>query len=329
MTLLRPVRTAVIAALAAFSGAGASAVEYGFAGVPVSLGKTADYDTIFGALADSGADFFFPTFLFQQAPQPRSLGREKDFAPPCKPTDRAFEALRRSGLGLIVPASLLYDPRRPLPPVGRDPLRALMACAGPGTVRGVFSYDEPVHAGVSEDAARLLYARVKEVAPDLPVMMVHAPMTTDTSAEAHQRYMAAVRSISRHADVVGFDVYPVPGVIAKIVRPGSGTTVLEGQEAVRAYGRLIRQLAPDKRHLAVLQNFAYVDQFDPGVLGRFPRRLVEAARGPTLGELRGMARAAEEEGAEIIFWFGGAYTPDAGAAHWKRSLEVTRERADR
>lgn len=297
---------------------------YGVAGVPVDLGRSRDYGEIFALLAANGIDLFFPTFLHQQLPVARSLGFERDFTPPCRPGDPAFAALRESGVGLIVPASLLYAPDRPLPPVSRDPLAALIDCAGKGVVRGLLSYDEPVHSGVPEEAAAALHARVRQVAPDLPVMMVHAPMTTDTSPAHHARYIEGVRRMSRHADIVGFDIYPVPGRIAKIVRPRSGTEVLEGAEAVAAYAALIRELAPGRRHLAVLQNFAYADQYAAPLRESFPAELVAAARGPTAAEMEAMARAARAGGAEIIVWFGGAYTPSTAAPHWRATLEVTR-----
>jgi hypothetical protein len=296
---------------------------YGVAGVPVDLGRSRDYETIFRQLASSGVELFFPTFLYQQLPAPRSLGFERDFAPPCRPDDPAFRALRETGMGLIVPASLLYAPDRPLPSLDDDPMAALVDCAGEGVVRGFLTHDEPVHAGVPEAAVEALYARIKQVAPDIPVMMVHAPMTTDTSPQFHLEYIEAVRSMSRHADIVGFDVYPVPGMIAKIVRPRSGTEVLEDAEAVRAYADLMRELAPERRHLMVLQNFAYADQFSSMARTAFPSALVAAARGPTEAELEAMARAAEEGGAEVIVWFGGAYTPSALAGHWRATLDVT------
>lgn len=303
-----------------------SDTAYAVAGVPVDLAKERNYEAIFTLLAQNGVSLFVPVFLYQQVPVARSLGYERDFTPPCKASDPAFVALRKSGLGLIMPASLLYSPDRPLPPKEQDPLAAVIACAGEGVVRGVASYDEPVHARIPEAAVEALYVRVKEIAPQLPVMMVHAPMTTGTSSEYRHHYIEAVRSMSRYSDFVGFDVYPIPERIARIVGPQSGNEVIGGAEAVTAYTDLIRELAPDKKYLTVLQSFAYADQYAPALRETFPPELVAiAARGPTRAELDSMANAARNSGAGLVIWFGGAYTPSAAEERWQATLDATRQ----
>ncbi len=291
--------------------------------MPRDLGATRNYSQIFGDLSARGVEFFFPTFLYQQLPVAKSLGFERDFMPPCNRDGPAFAALRTSGLKLLVPASLLYAPDKPLPPRDHDPLAALLDCAGRDRVLGVLSYDEPAHTGVSSEAAAALYARIKDVSPDLPVFMVHAPLTSDTGAAAARAYLDAVRNISRHADYVGFDVYPVPEQIAKIVEPLTGKRIEDPAEAVRVYMDLARDLAPGKRYFAVLQNFSYADQFSELALRRYSSAQREMARPPNAAEMVAMADQAFADGAELVVWFGGAYTHSADDRQWRDTLDAT------
>lgn len=295
--------------------------QFGVAGVPMDQGKTRDYDAIFGRLAASGVDVFFPTFLYQQHPLAKSLGFEKDFGPECSREQPAFENLRRHGLKLLISADNLYSPTGGLPTLERDPLRAVIACADVENVLGVLSYDEPALVGVSVEAVRALYERVKTVAPGLTVYMVQAPLTFGAAADPE--YFADVQATSKYADVVGFDVYPVSNSLAKVADPRAPETVLLGGQAVSAYMTLIRELAPGKRYLAVLQAFSYADQFSADALKKFPDDLVKKdSIGPTLTETDEMARAALSGGAEIVVWFGGAYTPKSSAPHWKAVMNV-------
>ena len=104
--------------------------------------------------------------------------------------------------------------------------------------------------------------------------------------------------------------------------------MLVGGAAITAYMSLIRDLVPNKRYLAVLQSFAYADQFSATALQKFPADLVEKDRlGPSATESAEMARAAIRGGAEIIVWFGGAYTPKSSAPHWRAVLKVTKQLA--
>lgn len=294
---------------------------YGVAGIPQDQAKTRDYDKIFERLASSGVDAFFPTFLYQQHPSAKSLGFEKDFGPDCSPDQPSFYFLRKHGLKLLLSADSLYSPARLLPSMQDDPLRAVIACAGLENILGVLSYDEPAHTGVSAKAASALYDRVKAVAPGMAVYMVHAPLTL--GAPAQDAYLEKVREISKFADVVGFDIYPVTNSIAKVVDPEAPGNVLLGANAVSAYMTLIRDLAPNKRYLAVLQNFAYADQFSADALRDFPPDLVEKERaGPTRADTLAMARAALAGGAEAVAWFGGSYTPTSTAPQWKATISV-------
>ncbi len=299
----------------------------GVAGVPYDLGATRDYDQIFGTLAGRGIDLFFPTFQYEEAPQTRSLGFESDFVPPCRWDDPAFLALRNSGVRLIVPASLLYDPGQPLPPIESDPLAALVACAGDGTLFGVLSYDEPAHNGIAPAATQALYDRIKTVAPDAPVLMVHAPLRVPLDAPSEDpaglEYLAKVQEHSRAADIVGFDTYPIPESMARVGAPDAGNRILGPETVVGAYLDFIAEAAPGKSYLAVLQNFSPADQYAPEALARIPQELRSRARPPSRAELDAMLHQAVGNGAGLVIWYGGGFTKSEDAPQWRDTLDVS------
>jgi hypothetical protein len=301
----------------------------GVAGVPRELAASRDYDRIFEALAANGIELFFPTFQYVEAPQSRSLGYETDFTAPCAAEDPAFTALRAHGVRLIVPASLLYDPAQPLPPLDSDPLAALIACAGADAVFGVLSYDEPAHSGVPVQATQALYERIKAVAPELPVLMVHAPLRVEAGAPdddaARSAYLAGVEQQSRAADIVGFDTYAVPPSIQRVGAPPAGNRVVDAETAVEGYLDFIKRVAPGKRYLSVIQNFSPADQYAPEMLALFPPELRAEARPPTKSELEGMLRAAVDNGASVIVWYGGGFIKSEGAPEWRGTLDVSAE----
>lgn len=305
------------------------AVPIGVAGVPRELGATRDYDRIFTTLAAHGIELFFPTFQYVEAPRPESLGFEADFVPPCRADGPAFTAMQAHGIRLIVPAGLLYDPGKPLPPLERDPLAALLACAGEESIFGVLSYDEPAHSGVSPEATQVLYARIKTVAPDMPVLMVHAPLRIENGAAgqdaARQDYLSRVAEHSQHADIVGFDTYAIPTSIARVGAPDDGNRILDGETAVEAYLEFIKRAAPGKRHLAVIQNFSPADQYAPEQLALFPADLRAQARPPSRAELQAMLQGAVQHGASVVVWYGGAFTKTVAAPQWRGTLDVSAE----
>lgn len=299
----------------------------GVAGVPKELGATRDYDRIFATLAAHGIGLFYPSFQYVEAPFSASLGFESDFVPPCRPDDPAFAAMRAHGIRLIVPAGLIYDRARPLPPLDRDPLAALIACAGAATIYGVLSYDEPAHTGVPQEASRALYARIKAVAPDMPVLMVHAPLRVESDAPAQDParldYLAEVAAHSRHADIVGFDTYPIPTSMARVGAPDAGDRIMDERTAVGAYLDFIKDAAPGKRYLAVIQNFSPADQYAPELLALVPAELRARARAPSLAEMETMMREAVEHGADVVVWYGGGFTKTADAPQWRGTLDVS------
>jgi hypothetical protein len=300
----------------------------GVAGVPRELAATRDYDRIFATLSAHGIDLFYPTFQYVEAPKAASLGFEADFVPPCRREDPAFAAMRAHGIRLIVPAGLLYDPSRSLPPPEADPLAALIACAG-DVIYGVLSYDEPPHSGLQPGATQALYRRIKAVAPQMPVLMVHAPLRVRNGAAgddpARRAYLAAVAEHSRHADIVGFDTYPIPVSIQRLGAPGPGGAIVGEREAVGAYLAFIRRTNPGKHYLSVIQNFSPADQYAPELRARFPAELRARARAPSRTEMRTMLRQAVQNGASVVIWYGGGFTETEDAPQWRATLEVSAE----
>lgn len=302
---------------------------FGVAGVPRELGTSRDYDRIFALLKASGIDTFLSTFQYVEHPAAKSLGFESDFLPPCSADGPGFAALRRHGIGLVVAADVIYPRGASLPPLAIDPLQSLIACAGRERIFAVLSYDEPVHQGVSEEETRQVYKRVKQIDASLPVLMVHAPMIVDQPAYATEagrhRYLGAVARYSRNADIVGFDVYPIPRDIAKVCTPDSEGTVVGHATAIRGYTAWLRREVPGKRLMMVLQGFSYVDQFEPDFLaGIASASTIAAVKAPTGAELAEMLRLSIEGGAGMVFWWGPSLIRNAAAQPWPELLSVTR-----
>jgi len=321
---------AVLASIVGFSSAaGAAPPLIGAAGVPRDLGATRDYDRIFRALAEAGVTLFYPIFQYQEAPTAETLGFEVDFIAPCRRDDPAFAALRRHGVRLIAPGNLLYQPGAAMPPLSRDPLAALIACAGRDAVYGVLSYDEPAHNGVSAKAAEAFYRRVKQVDPTLPVLMVHAPLIIEEGGmaerEVRDAYLGAVAELSQFADVIGFSTYPIPPEIAKMGSPFRGEEIVDHKVAAQEYVAWLRAAAPDKRYMAVLQSFSYADQFSPELLAVVaPPEVRDMVHPPSARELEEMATISVDGGADLIVWYGAGFSDRAAAQGWRDVLAVSR-----
>lgn len=304
------------------------------AGVPKYLGETRDYDRIFAELASAGVTAFLATSQYQEIPAALALDYEVDFLPPCKADSPAFTAMRKHKIQLIVPGALLYPPGA-FPPLAEDPLRSLLDCLGKDLIFAVFSVDEPVNA--LTDATdpvknvRELYERVKQVAPQIPVMMVHAPLpsetvdTTGTTRPTTQAeldaYLRQVEQFSVYADIIGFDVYPIPPEIAAVPAPGLGTRRVNYPEAFPAYLDWLKEVAAGRPVFMVLQGFSYARLLDAATA----QEAVDAGfdlRFPTQAELREMAcLTAASDG--MIAWWGQSHLVEEDAAFWGDLLAVT------
>ncbi len=312
-----------------FSAGSALAQSFAAAGVPQDMASARDYPALFDDLAANGISYFFPTFQYREVPEPLSFGFEGDFLPPCSPDDAAFRALRDSGVRLILPAELLYPDARNMPPLADDPLAQVLECAGSGQVFAVTNYDEAPDKGVPLADVQALYERVKQIAPEMPVVMVHAPIILDKQqyASAAQRaaYLDAVLRYSEYGDIVGFDVYPVPQSLAQIGMPTVEAQLLGEVSTVAAYVQWLVENLPDKRHMMALQGFAFRDMFDPVYLAEnFPPGLVESARPPSRTVLAVMLQPARLFDLELVVWWGQAALATADQAPWPDILDLSR-----
>ena len=307
----------------------ARATDLGVAGVPITLGKSRNYDSIFSGLKSAGITVYFPTSQYLEQPEAKSLGTETDFLAPCTPDSPAFKALRRHGLRLIVAGELLYLRGKRLPPLAQDPLKDIIECAGREHIYGVLTYDEPVLSGASLESVAALYERVKAIDASLPVLMVHAPMIVDmpqfANPEGQKDYLDQVKSFSRHADVVGFDVYPVVKEINKVGSPSSKGEIVDHVTAIKDYTRWLRTSVPGQRYFMVLQGFSLSDQFEPELLRTMaPDSILDLIRAPNLSETQEMAQLSIDGGADLLVWWGVSFQKNDKSPIWRNILKTAR-----
>lgn len=282
----------------------------GAAGVPLDLAQSRNYDAIFSQLKAAGVTVYYPTTQYQEVPQTLGLGFETDFLPPPfgTATPAVYQAMRDNGIQLAIPADLIYEPGRPLPPPQDDPLRAIIAAAGRDLIYGLNAYDEPVLNGVSLAVSQALYQHVKAIDPTLPVVQIQAGIDTVVGREA---YLNQVKAHAQWADIVGFDVYPV-GSSRGTVTPTSSGTVATPELAVKGYMDWLEAQLPTKQHAMVLQAFSVTDLFSASQLATLDPATVAAYKAPTAAQLRDMLSAAE--GADAIFWWGQSHITSATAS---------------
>ena len=323
------------AVLTGVPGSPSGALEFVAAGAPRDLAERRDYVGLFARLSQNGIGAFLPTFQYQEVPVPRSLDHESDFTAPCTSSDPPFRALRGSRVKLVIPAELLYpNPARiGLGAASADPLAQLLKCAGAGKIAAISNYDEAILNGIALADVKRLYAHVKAIAPQLPVLMVHAPIILDkaefASARKRARYLEQVVAYSEHADIVGFDVYPVPAFAAQLATPLSEGRMAGEAEAVAGYVHWMATALSHKRRLIVLQGFSYADLYEPGFLrATVPAALLARVRPPRQDELEAMVRQARVGGVEMIVWWGQAALKDSSQAPWPAILAISRKYAD-
>ena len=106
-------------------------------------------------------------------------------------------------------------------------------------VYGVYSYDEPVAQGISLESVKRLYEHVKSIDPNLPVLMIHALLVLDVaimqSPEQRAAYLNKVIEYSQYADIVGFDVYPIPSHITQLATPYSDDPTRDYRLVIKDY----------------------------------------------------------------------------------------------
>ncbi len=302
-------------------------------GVPKYWGETRDYDAWFSTLAAAGVTSFLPFSEYQEVPEALYLGYETDFMPPCSPDDPSFTALRTHHIQLVVAGDLLYSAGTPA--LEADPLRALMTCAGEGMIAGVLSIDEPAKFNPSENIhnAQALYERIKTIAPELPVMMVHAPIPDTitqadgkiipTTQSAVDTYLNDVKNLSAYADIIGFDLYPIPTEITPFIAPNLGLSPVGYQKAFPAYMNWLRSTLADKSYMLALQAFSYQRLLSPQAASD------ASAAGyklpfPTEAQLQDMACLTIEGGASQFAWWGQSALISEDQPFWDSVLATTK-----
>jgi hypothetical protein len=300
------------------------------AGVPKPFGESEDFRAIFHTLSEAGISVFFPTFQYKELPEAKSLGLEPLFLPPCQSPNAALTAMLQENVRLIVPGELLY-PQLPasFPTLKGDPLHALSSCLGEQGIFAVYSYDEPVGQGVSLESAQRFYERVKEVNPKFPVMMIHKPILADDvtlqTPEQKAAYLNDVKTYSQYADIVGFDVYPIPSNVAQVISPYSSDPSTDYRIILEDYLKWLKTELPDKQLTLVLQGFSYTNQYEDTLLREnFPADFLATIRPPSKVELGEMVRVVLEYNAYIIWW-GQSFLEEADLQVWEDILSVSRE----
>ena len=299
------------------------------AGVPKGFIEAENYYKIFRELKSAGVDGFFPLFLYEETPVPKSTGNEQDFLLPCRSDGHAFMAMKTEGIKYLVPGELIYG-LGDFPPLSEDPLKRLINCAGRDSILGVSSYDEPIFNGVTPEQAEKLYRRVKEIDQTIPVFLVNAPLPAVITEDNISRpittqevswYFSEVRRYVKYADVFGFDVYPIPQRIAQTVSPYRHIEeALDYEVLIADYIRWLRENTNDKPYFIVLQAFSYKN------LGPYwLNNSTEGASWPTTKELQKMIQVATTEEVSYIIWFGPSYLKTAqDKLFWQQFLEALR-----
>lgn len=313
---------------------GNATMQFVAAGIPKDEYDPHNPLAAFTKLSDHAVRIFFPTFQYQEIPEPKTTGREVDFLTPCEEPRAVHDALSKAGVKLLLPLEVWYPASAPMPPLEDDPLSQFIGCVGREIIAGVTVYDEAIHVGVPIERVQALYERVKTVDATIPVFMVHAFMTADSDeamTESDRRaYLEAVLRYSAYADVVGFDIYAIPTAIAKVTTPYEYGAETSYDAAVEDYLLWLQDMLPQKEHLLVLQGFAFADQYSAEILQEMPAELVHlASTAPAPEETRTMLQLARKYDVEYVIWWGQSFA-NKNSDVWetilneaKRSSEVS------
>ncbi|MBA4073607.1 MAG: hypothetical protein C0508_01115 [Cyanobacteria bacterium PR.023] len=303
------------------------------AGVPKPIAARRNYDEIFAELQAGGIKVFLPFTQYQEAPEPKSLGFETDFFPQYKKDDNAINAMKRHGIKLLVAAEILYPDGKFGAP-SDDPLRKLIAWAGRENIYAVYAYDEPAHRGLPVSQSQALYQRVKSIDSTLPVLMVHAPILADTEKQLSEsertNYLNRVRQHSQWADIVVFDIYPIPKELAKLTGPYAHGRELGYSDLIPQYSRWLKENLPMKKYGVVLQGFSMANHYDEATLktiySALPREVTATIRTPSSRELESMVGLAKASGCSVIGWWGQSMLKtDTELKFWQELKRVSRE----
>ncbi|MEC9292053.1 MAG: hypothetical protein VX730_06595 [Pseudomonadota bacterium] len=308
----------------------AFSINFVAAGAPRPLVKEADWNKLFQHLSENSIHTFFPTFQYQEIPKAKSYGYEALFGANCSSEGTAFKSLKAYGIKLILPTEILYPTIGSMNSnVSQDPLQKVISCAGGvENIAGITSYDEAVLHGKTLGEVEHLYKHVKRIAPEIPVLMVHAPIVLDKpqfqTVKLTEAYLDKVKEFSVFSDIVGFDVYPVPALVAQVATPKNKLKSYEGATAVAEYVHWMQENLGDKEHLMVLQGFSYDDLYDEAFLKRtVPEKLRAYVNAPTYEELSHMVRVSKEQGVNMIVWWGQGSLKSITQKPWPSILEIS------
>jgi len=303
------------------------------AGVPKPIAARRNYDEIFAELQAGGIKVFLPFTQYQEAPEPKSLGFETDFFPQYKKDDKAINAMKRHGIKLLVAAEILYPDGKFGAP-SDDPLRKLIAWAGRENIYAVYAFDEPAHRGLPMSQSQALYQRVKSIDSTLPVVIVHAPILADTEKQLSEtertNYLSRVKQHSQWADIVVFDIYPIPKELAKLTGPYAHGRELGYSDLIPQYARWLKENLPTKKYGVVLQGFSMANHYDEATLktiySALPREVTSTIRTPSSRELDSMVGLAKTSGCSVIGWWGQSMLKtDTELKFWQELKRVSRE----
>lgn len=289
------------------------------AGVPKEQGKKADFDTIFCELEKAGIDVFMPFSVYQEVPEAQSLAYDAYFYPNHAKNKSAIDALRKHKIKILIPAEILY-PAGVIPPIEKDPLKEYLNWAGPDSVFGVYSFDEPVQNN-RVAACKALYERVKSIDSKIRVVMIHAPVSEYiVKTNEFSDYFKNVKSVSQYSDMVGFDIYAIPKDLMKVHGPYTGPNIiLDYESALQEHLRWLKENLPNKEHLMILQAFSLRDQGHNFLLAK-----LYGDRRPTKVEIQRMIQIAADANSSVGWW-GQSLIKEKDSVFWKTILNANQD----
>ncbi len=296
------------------------------AGVPKPLGETEDFNLIFSTLQTHLISSFFPTFQYSELP-PLSLGLETKFIPPYSETSISPTVFSTTKTKLILPGGLLYPtPPTAFPTIDQDPLQQVIDFYGRENILAITNYDEPVgwvslDSIARKDYPQMLYDRVKQIDPTIPVMMVHAPIiaTVDnrdvTQAEV-DGYLSSVKHYNQFADIIGFDIYPIPLGFPNITSPYNYPSTGTLNTIYKDYIDWLKLEGNGKPTLMALQGFGY---------NMFDSNMTEGTD-PTYFELQTSLRECIDNDVSYVIWWGQGFITENNSTLWQNILNVSKNR---
>ena len=183
--------------------------------------------------------------------------------------------------------------------------------------------------GVSLESVKRLYEHVKSIDPNLPVLMIHAPLVLDVATmqtpEQRAAYLSKVKDYSQYADSVGFDVYPIPSHITQLATPYSDDPTRDYRLVIEDYLQWLKTELPNKHHAIVLQGFSYTHLFEDAYLEQnIPADQLALIRPPSQEELEEMVKVVQRHNAQVIWW-GQSHLEEEDMALWNDILLASKQ----